>query len=74
MSAFHQPAAGEPLNERELVVLRGMAAGQTNREIGQGLFLVEDTVKTYAHRLFRKLQARDRANAVAIGLRRGLIQ
>lgn len=61
------------LTERELQVLRGMSQGQSNAEIGKELFLSEDTVKTHARRLFRKLGARDRAQAVAIGFRRGLV-
>lgn len=62
-----------PLTERELQVLRGMSQGQSNAEIGRELFLSEDTVKTHARRLFRKLGARDRAQAVAVGFRRGLV-
>jgi DNA-binding NarL/FixJ family response regulator len=61
------------LTERELQVLRGMSQGQSNGEIGRELFLSEDTVKTHARRLFRKLGARDRAQAVAVGFRRGLV-
>jgi DNA-binding NarL/FixJ family response regulator len=61
------------LTERELQVLRGMSQGQSNGEIGHELFLSEDTVKTHARRLFRKLGARDRAQAVAVGFRRGLV-
>lgn len=61
------------LTERELQVLSGMSRGQSNGQIGQELFLSEDTIKTHARRLFRKLGARDRAQAVAIGFRRGAI-
>ena len=57
-----------PLTEREMQVLRGMSQGQSNGEIGRELFLSEDTVKTHARRLFRKLGARDRAQAVALGI------
>jgi DNA-binding NarL/FixJ family response regulator len=63
-----------PLTKRELEVLSGMSYGRSNAQIGQELFLSEDTVKTHARRLFRKLGAKDRAQAVAIGLRRGLIR
>ena len=67
-------AEGLPaLTERELQVLRGMADGQSNAEIGRELFVSEDTVKTHARRLFRKLGARDRAHAVASGFRIGLV-
>jgi DNA-binding NarL/FixJ family response regulator len=73
------PAGGEPawrasLTERELQVLRGMAEGKSNAEIGRDLFVSEDTVKTHARRLFRKLRARDRAHAVAVGFRAGALR
>lgn len=61
------------LTERELQVLRGMAEGKSNAEIGRDLFVSEDTVKTHARRLFRKLRARDRAHAVAVGFRSGTL-
>lgn len=70
-------ADGSParaLTERELEVLGGMCEGRSNAEIGRALFLSEDTVKTHARRLFRKLGATDRAHAVAIALRRGLVR
>jgi len=62
------------LTKREVEVLVGMSNGRSNAQIGAELFLSEDTVKTHARRLFRKLGAADRAQAVAIGLRRGLIR
>lgn len=61
------------LSERELQVLHGMSCGRSNHEIGAQMHLSEDTVKTHARRLFRKLQATDRAQAVAIGFRQGLV-
>ncbi|GAA4627581.1 response regulator transcription factor [Cellulomonas oligotrophica] len=61
------------LTKREIEVLVGMSHGRSNAQIGQELYLSEDTVKTHARRLFRKLGASDRAQAVAIGLRRGII-
>lgn len=64
---------GSVLTERELQVLRGMSQGKSNAEIGRGLYLSEDTVKTHARRLFRKLGVNDRAQAVALGFRRGLV-
>ena len=57
----------------ELQVLRGMSQGKSNGQIGRELYLSEDTVKTHARRLFRKLGVRDRAQAVAHGFRRGLV-
>ncbi|MEJ5944403.1 response regulator transcription factor [Pseudokineococcus basanitobsidens] len=62
------------LTEREHQVLAGMSRGRSNGEIGKELFLSEDTVKTHARRLFRKLGAADRAHAVAIGFRAGLVR
>jgi DNA-binding NarL/FixJ family response regulator len=67
------PAWPASLTERELQVLRGMAEGKSNAEIGRDLFVSEDTVKTHARRLFRKLRARDRAHAVAVGFRAGTL-
>lgn len=61
------------LTEREMQVLEGMSQGQSNSEIGKQLYLSEDTVKTHARRLFRKLGAADRAQAVALGFRWGLV-
>lgn len=67
----HDP--GPTLTEREHQVLRGMSEGRSNAQIGKDLFLSEDTVKTHARRLFRKLSVSDRGHAVAEGLRRGII-
>jgi len=61
------------LTERELQVLRGMSQGKSNAEIGKSLFLSEDTIKTHARRLFRKLGVNDRAQAVALGFRKGYV-
>ncbi len=61
------------LSDREQQVLEGMSRGLTNAEIGRELFLSEDTVKTHARRLFRKLDVPDRAAAVAFGFRSGLL-
>lgn len=61
------------LTERELQVLTGMSQGKSNGAIGRELYLSEDTVKTHARRLFRKLEVNDRAQAVARGFRRGLV-
>jgi DNA-binding NarL/FixJ family response regulator len=67
--------AGVPvLTERELQVLTGMSRGRSNAEIGRELYLSEDTVKTHARRLFRKVGAADRAQAVAVGFRWGLVR
>lgn len=65
--------AGVRLTEREMQVLNGMSQGKSNGQIGRELYLSEDTVKTHARRLFRKLGVRDRAQAVAHGFRRGFV-
>lgn len=62
------------LTAREIQVLEGMSHGRSNAEIGRDLFLSEDTVKTHARRLFKKLGASDRAHAVALGFRWGLVR
>jgi DNA-binding NarL/FixJ family response regulator len=66
-------AAQPMLTEREMQVLTGMSRGRSNAEIGKELYLSEDTVKTHARRLFRKMGAADRAQAVAVGFRWGLV-
>jgi DNA-binding CsgD family transcriptional regulator len=67
------PSYGTPLTAGELQVLRGMSEGKTNADIGRELHLAEDTIKTRARSLFRKLGARDRSHAVAIGFQHGLL-
>ena len=61
------------LTEREMQVLLGMSQGKSNAQIGRDLFLSEDTIKTHARRLFRKMGVSDRAQAVANGFRQGLV-
>jgi DNA-binding NarL/FixJ family response regulator len=53
----------EPLTEREREVLRGVAEGLSNREIGQKLFLTEGTVKNYVTSVLQKIGARVRTQA-----------
>jgi DNA-binding NarL/FixJ family response regulator len=62
----------EPTN-REVEVLQLISDGLVNREIGHRLFLSEETVKSHVRHLLAKLQARSRAHAVAVGMRRGII-
>ena len=61
------------LSERELDVLRLLARGLSNGEIGRTLFLGEATIKSHVSHILDKLDARDRAQAVAIGYETGLI-
>lgn len=58
---------------REIEVLQLVGDGLANREIGDRLFLSEETVKSHVRHLLAKLAARSRAHAVAVGFRRGLI-
>ena len=64
---------GQDPTAREIEVLQHVADGLVNREIGERLFLSEETVKSHVRHLLAKLQARSRAHAVAVGFRRGLI-
>jgi DNA-binding CsgD family transcriptional regulator len=61
------------ITPRELEILEAMAAGLSNREIGERLFVSENTVKTHAARLFDKLAARRRTQAVQAARTAGLI-
>jgi DNA-binding NarL/FixJ family response regulator len=65
--------AQDALSARELEVLRLVAAGCTNRETAQRLFISEATVKTHLLHIYAKLEVRDRASAVAAGYQRGLL-
>ena len=67
------PEQEQPPSPRELEVLQLISDGLVNREIGVRLYLSEETVKSHVRHLLAKLQARSRAHAVAVGLRRGLI-
>jgi len=61
------------LTPRELDILEAMAAGLSNKEIAERLFVSENTVKTHAARLFSKLSARRRTQAVQLAKEAGLI-
>jgi LuxR family maltose regulon positive regulatory protein len=63
----------EPLSPRELEVLRLVAQGLSNREIGERLFLALDTVKGHNRNIFDKLQVRSRTEAVARADELGLL-
>lgn len=65
-------AVFEVLTERELEVLRLIADGHNNAEIGAALFLSESTVKTHVGRVLSKLQLRDRVHAVIFAKEHGL--
>lgn len=63
----------ESLTGREIEVLGQIAGGNRNRDIAEKLFITEETVKVHIKHIMDKLGASDRTQAVAIGLRRGII-
>ena len=64
----------ESLSEREIDVLKLMAKGKSNKEIGSALFISEGTVKSHVKGIFAKMDVISRTEAVANATRRGLIQ
>lgn len=64
----------ETLTERELDVLRLLAKGSANKQIGVQLHISESTVKTHVANIFQKLAVTDRTEAVTVALSRGLIK
>jgi len=67
-------AADDELTTREIEVLRLIAAGNANKQIADHLSIGEATVKSHVTNILSKLGASDRAHAVTIGLKRGIIQ
>jgi len=61
------------ITAREREVLAKVAAGESNKEIGDQLGIAEATVKVFMGRIFAKLDARDRAHAVFLAIKRGII-
>src|SRR4051794_17458428 len=61
------------LTARELDVLRRIAAGESNREIGEALYISHKTVSVHVSRILAKLDARTRAEAASVAQRLGLI-
>ena len=61
------------ITARELEILEAIAAGLSNREIAEKLFVSENTVKTHSSRLFDKLSAKRRTQAVQIAKEAGLL-
>ncbi|MBB5081922.1 response regulator [Nonomuraea endophytica] len=66
-------APADPLSARELEILRLIADGATNREAAAQLFISEATVKSHVLHIYAKLGVNDRAAAVAVAFRRGLL-
>ena len=73
-SQLAEHMADEALTEREVEVLQQVANGNKNRDIANKLFISEETVKVHIKHIMEKLGAADRTQAVAIGIRRGIIQ
>jgi DNA-binding NarL/FixJ family response regulator len=67
-------ATEDDLSVREIEVLRLIAGGNSNKEIADCLSIVEGTVKSHVTNILSKLSASDRAHAVTIGLKRGIIE
>ena len=66
--------SGETLSTREIEVLKLIAQGKSNKEIGSALFISEGTVKSHVKAIFAKMSVISRTEAVASATRRGLIQ
>jgi DNA-binding NarL/FixJ family response regulator len=64
----------EFLSRREIEVLERIAGGNRNSDIASLLFISEETVKGHVKHIMEKLGANDRTDAVAIGVRRGIIR
>jgi DNA-binding NarL/FixJ family response regulator len=69
-----QNFSGETLTDREVQVLSHVSGGNRNRDIAQRLYISQETVKVHLKNIMGKLGARDRTQAVAIAVRRGIIQ
>jgi DNA-binding NarL/FixJ family response regulator len=66
-------ATDDELSAREIEVLQLIAAGNSNKQIADRLFVAEATIKSRVTNILSKLGASDRAHAVTIGLKRGII-
>ena len=62
------------LTDRETAVLREVALGKANKEIGRTLSLSDETVKAHLKNIFSKLDVTDRTHAVTVAVRRGIIE
>lgn len=65
--------SGAELTEREMTVLRALAKGQSNKQIGRSLFISETTVKAHLKSIFSKLNVLSRTQAIAAAARRGIV-
>jgi len=73
-SELAQHAMDDALTEREIEVLKQVAAGCSNKVVAERLLITEDTVKGHVRNILSKLEASDRTHAVTIALRRGYFE
>jgi len=66
--------SGVELTQREVTVLRALASGQSNKAIARALFISETTVKAHVKSIFTKLNVLSRTEAIAVAVRRGMVQ
>jgi len=64
----------QPLSKREQEVLEQLATGKSTREIAEALGLGDETVKSHLSRIYHKLKAKDRVEAVVVAMRHGLVR
>lgn len=67
-------AIDEPLTSREIEILRLIAVGSTNKQIGRQVGLADETVKAYLKSIFVKLDVADRTHAVTLAVKRGFLE
>jgi DNA-binding NarL/FixJ family response regulator len=73
LAAALQRAAQDPLTPREREVVRHVALGLRNAEVGKKLFISEQTVKTHLNNVFQKLGLRDRVELTRYAIRSGIV-
>lgn len=73
-SELAEHAMDDELTDREIEVLKLIAAGRSNKSVGDALGISEDTVKGHVRNILSKLNASDRTHAVTIALRRGFLE
>lgn len=73
-SKLAERVSGPQLTRRELEVLRLLALGKSNKEVGSGLHVTESTVKVHVNNILHKLKVSGRTEAVTLAIRRGLVR
>lgn len=71
--ARQAPVPPRPVTDRQLEILRNVARGQTNREIGERLGISERTVRNHMREILRRLSSSDRTHAVVLAIGNGWI-